>query len=433
VRLVTTAAHTQRVQVEYLTLGAAFGALLLLIAGSLAKGWAYRDPVFGWYALYAALTTLAVATYTGTSAQLLWPTFGALQDAPMPMLACAAMAVAMLFVRNLVALRRRFPRLNQAMLWLGVAGFALALLPPLVPKSLSAPVVGAYLSLGTVMALGVSAAAWRRGDPAAGWVFAAYVPMTAGILLSVMRVFGWVPVSPTQYAVVAAMAVEVPLMLVALFIRSRDRHSAEVREQALSTQDALTGLLAPHLFTDRVRQVVTRHRRDGVSAAVMYIELVNHQRIREHFGNPVADQSLLRSVIKLRRLLRDADTVSRVDEARFGVLLEGAASRASVTERATRLIAAGLMPLPGLKPDVTLQFHVAAVMLDEMQLDAEELEAALRAQLTRMSPRTRRPIRFVEAEPPPASDGADTSLFAQLGEVPGRAGATRTGDLAPAP
>jgi two-component system, sensor histidine kinase LadS len=206
------------------------------------------------------------------------------------------------------------------------------------------------------------------------------------------------------------------LLLAALFIRSRDRHSAQVREQALSTQDALTGLLAPHLFTDRIRQVVARHRRDGISAAVMYVELVNHQRVREYFGPSIADQSVLRSVIKLRRLVRDADTISRVGENRFGVLLEGAASRASVTERATRLIAAGLMPLPGLKPDVTLQFHVVAVMLNEAPLEAEEVEATLCRQLARMSPRTRRPIRFIDAEPAAPSDPGDSSMFAPSGQ-----------------
>jgi two-component system, sensor histidine kinase LadS len=206
--------------------------------------------------------------------------------------------------------------------------------------------------------------------------------------------------------------VEVPLLLVALFIRSRDRHSAQVREHALSSQDALTGLLAPHLFSDRLRQVVARYRRDDQNAAVMYIDLVNHPRIREVYGAAVAEQSLLRSVIKLRRLLRDVDTVSRVGEARFGVILEGASSRSSVTERATRLIAAGLMPLPGLKPDVTLHFHVAALLLSERPLEAEEVQTALDGQLEHMSPRTRRPIRFIQPEQDVTSNPGQDSMLA---------------------
>ena len=274
------------------------------------------------------------------------------------------------------------------------------------------PLVSACVVTGTVTAMLVSLAAWLRGDGVAKWAFAAYLPMVLAVLLGVLRVFGWAPLNfATQYAVVGAMAFEVPLLLVALFIRSRDRHSAQVREQALSTQDALTGLLAPHLFTDRLRQVVTRHRRDGQNAAVMYIDLVNYGRIREYFGGAVAEQSLLRSVIKLRRLLRDVDTVSRMGEARFGVILEGATARSSVSARATRLIAAGLMPLPGLKPDVTLQFHVAALLLSERPMEADEVAAGLAAQLAQMSPRTRRPIRFIDAEPAATSESPDSSMF----------------------
>jgi len=408
----TAAAHGRHQQLEYLALGLAFGAMLLLIIGCLAKGYAYRDPVFAWYAAYAALTTLGVASYTGVAAHLLWPGLGLAGDTVMPVLACAAAASTVLFVRTILGLRRRFPLLDRLLLALAVAGLVLAPLPALLPKSMGVPLVSACVVTGTVTALLVALAAWSRGDGVAKWVFAAYLPMVLAVLLGVLRVLGWVPLNfATQYAVVGAMAVEVPLLLVALFIRSRDRHGAQVREQALSTQDALTGLLAPHLFTDRLRQVVTRHRRDRQNAAVMYIDLVNYGRIREYFGGAVAEQSLLRSVIKLRRLLRDVDTVSRVGEARFGVILEGATARSSVSARATRLIAAGLMPLPGLKPDVSLQFHVAALLLSERPMEADEVAAALAAQLAQMSPRTRRPIRFIDAEPAAASDSPDSSMF----------------------
>jgi diguanylate cyclase (GGDEF)-like protein len=412
-QLVTRSSQIQRHQLEYLALGTAFGALLLLIAGCLARGWAYRDPVFAWYAGYAVLTSLAVAAYTGIAAHVLWPAFGALGDAPMPMLACAAVGTAMFFVRNVLGLRRRLPFLDRAMLYLGLAGLAVALLPPLLPKTASMVLVGGYIALAALSAVLVAAFAWSRGDPVAKWVLAAYVPMVLAVLAAVARTFGLLPVSAlATYAIVASIALEVPLLLVALFMRAHDRHSAQVREQALSTHDALTGLLARHLFHDRLDQVVARFRRDGENAAVMYIELVNHQRIREVFGTSVAEQSLLRSVIKLRRLLRDVDTVSRIGEARFGVILEGATARSSVTERATRLIAGGLMPLPGLKPDVTLQFHVAALLLSDRPMEAKDVEAALDAQLARMSHRTRRPIRFIEREETQGSvPDPDASLF----------------------
>jgi diguanylate cyclase (GGDEF)-like protein len=420
VRLVTSAQHAHHIQLEYLALGAAVGSLLLLIAGCVARGWVYRDRIFAWYALYAFVTSLAVASYTGVAAHLLWPGLGALSDAPMAMLAAASGVAALLFVRNLIGLRRRYRLQDRLLLVLAFVGGALVVLPPLLPKMLGLHLLGAYLALTTFALLGVGLAAWRRADVVGKWVCAAYLPMTVSVLASFMRIFGWLPVSVgSQYGIVLAMAVEVPLLLVALTIRSRDRHSAQVREQALSTHDALTGLLAPHLFQDRLRQVCSRYKRDGQSAAVMFIDLVNHGRIKETFGAAVAEQSLLRSVIKLRRLLRDVDTVARMGEARFAVILEGASLRAPVTDRAARLIAAGLMPLPGLKPDVTLQFHIAALLLNERPLEAPEVEAALHGQLAQMSPRTRRPIRFIlpEGPPPSAYGGQDSSLFLPMDDA----------------
>jgi GGDEF domain-containing protein len=154
---------------------------------------------------------------------------------------------------------------------------------------------------------------------------------------------------------------------------------------------------------------------------VVFIDLVNYSRIKAVHGSAVAEQSLLRSVIKLRRVLRDVDTVGRVGEARFGLVLEGVTSRTSVTDRAARLIAAGLMPLQGLKPDVTLQFHVGAVLLRERMVEPREIEEALAALLASMSPRTRRPIRFLKPEdtlPAPLDADADSELPADA--VPAR-------------
>jgi diguanylate cyclase (GGDEF)-like protein len=259
----------------------------------------------------------------------------------------------------------------------------------------------------------IASAAWRRADVVGAWVLVAYAPFALAVGLAIVRLFGWLPVSfGTQYAVVAALALQVPLLLVALNIRSRERHGAQIRELALSSQDALTGLLAPHLFHDRLRQVVARYKRDKGNAAVVLIDLMNYPRIKAYYGSAVAEQSLLRCVIKLRRLLRDVDTVSRIGEARFGLILEGVGSRIAVTDRAARLIAAGLMPLQGLKPDVTLQFHIAAVLLEERVSDAPELVEALGELLGKMSSRTRRPIRFLEPEVTlPASMEPDSELL----------------------
>lgn len=399
VRFVSQGAHDQRIQVEYMALGMAFGALLLLIAACAAQAWVYRDRIYAWYSVYAGVMTLAVAAYTGVAGHLLWPGWGYWADASQGVLALLAGGAALLFVRQLTGTPARFRWVDRAVYASGWAGVGLAVLFLFLSKPVALMVVGGYVGYAAIANTWIAWLAWRRGDVVGLWVLGAYLPLSLAVLMAVLRLFGLLPTSfGTQYAVVLGIALEVPLLLVALSIRSRERHGAQIREQALSSQDALTGLLAAHLFHDRLRQVVARHRRDRYAAAVVFIDLVNYTRIKNFHGASIAEQSLLRSVIKLRRLLRDVDTVSRVGEARFGLILEGVTSRSSVTDRAARLIAAGLMPLKGLKPEVTLQFHIAAVLLDERSMDAPALAEALADLLKSMSPRTRRPIRFLEPE-----------------------------------
>jgi GGDEF domain-containing protein len=218
-------------------------------------------------------------------------------------------------------------------------------------------------------------------------------------VLLVTNVMGFVPSSwLTRYGLMIGLIVEIPLLLIALNFRSRERHGVEARAQTMPTNDALTGLLTGHLFQDRLRQVILRTNRHKEPAAVVYIQLVNYSYIKKTWGVVVAEQSLLRSVIKLRRILSDVDTVGRVDEALFGLILEGVTDRSIVTQLAARLIAAGLMPLKGLKPEVVLQFHVTSVLLGERLGSAVDIHQALTEALQNMSPRTRRPIRFLEPE-----------------------------------
>ena len=419
-RLTTDVAHSQQQQVEYLGLGLATGALLLLLTACLAQSWVYRDRTYAWYAGYAALSVLCVQSYTGVAAHLLWPFAGVWADAGTGCLAALAAGAAILFVRKLTGLQARYRRLDRLALLAGWAGVPLALFYLFFERKLALDLLAVYLFGTTLLNMGVAAYCWRRGDVVGMWVLIAYAPLTAAVLAAMLRLQGWLPTSfLTQYAVVVAMILEVPLQLLALSIRSRDRHGAQIREQALASQDALTGLLSQHLFHDQLRQVVARFNRDRDDAAIVFIDLANHARIKTHFGQAVAEQSLLRSVIKLRKLVRDVDTVARIGEARFALIMEGVRSRAVISDRAARLIAQGLMPVPGLKPEITLQFHVAAVLLCEHAVESSNLAQSLDTLLGSMSSRTRRPIRFLEppqTQPAPlgetaeANSGADSTM-----------------------
>lgn len=412
IRLVTGSAHTQRLQAESLGLGAALGAMALLIAACLAQSWAYRDRAYAWYGIYTGIATLYLMAYTGLAAHFLWPRHPEWADAAPGALAFVSAGMAILFVRRITGITARSPWLDRVGAVVGWACLPLAAMYLVLPRPPAVHALSAYLAASMVLNITLAWLSWRRRDAVGSWVFLASFPLTVAVLAAAVRMLGLLPFSfLTQYATLAALLLEVPLLLVALSIRSRDRHNTQIREQALSSHDALTGLLAPLLFQDRLAQAVARFKREEVDAAIVFIDLVNHAEIKSAHGAAVAEQSLVRSVIKLRRVVRDVDTVGRIGEARFGVILEGATSRADVSERAARLITAGLAPLQGPNPDVMLRFHVAGLLLRERLVEADDVDDVLGDLLASMPSHTRRPIRFLASdETQPAFGGPDSDL-----------------------
>ncbi len=396
----TQSSQSQRLQREYLIIGLVFGALLLLVVACIVQSRIYRDRTYGWYAFYAFLLTLAMAAWTGVAGHLIWPDFHVWNDFAPGFLGILSGGAALLVVHYLCGVGLRHQWFEQAMHGVGLCAFPIALSYALVDRDIGVPMMAIYLS--TVVFLGLTRAwlTWRQRNDVIGlWTLAAFLPMALALMMVLANVGGLMGGNwASRYGPMASVVIEMPLLLIALNMRSRQRHSMETRAQALVSQDALTGLLTPNIFQDRFKQIVARARRRHEDAAVVYIELVNYKYIKKNWGTAVAEQSLLRSVIKLRRILRDVDTVGRVDEARFGMIMEGVSTRAPVTELAARLVAAGLMPLKGLKPEIVLQFHVAAVLLHERPGSDTELAQALADLIQHMGPRSRRPIRFLEPE-----------------------------------
>jgi diguanylate cyclase (GGDEF)-like protein len=163
----------------------------------------------------------------------------------------------------------------------------------------------------------------------------------------------------------------------------------------LNTHDALTGLLAAHYFKDRLSQAVLAQKKHQRNAAALYVRLANHDTILKAHGAQAAEKCVLRAVIKLRRCMRESDTLGRVGDDVFGVLMEGVSEQAEVSERMSKLIAAGLMPVKGILPPVTLSFTGVGVLLQDRDMAPEDAHEQLLSGVSRLSARSKRPIRFL--------------------------------------
>ena len=398
-RLGTSPQVEQRHQFEYLTLGTVLGTLALLVAYCLIQSVIYRDRTFAWYALYGTVMTLTVLAVTGLGGHLVWPQLALWNDKSMGLLPMFLAAVNILFVRNLCAIAPRHPWVDRAVLGVGLLLLLLCIAFPYTAGAVENAIVAFSLLSSLALTVLVASLAWRRGDAVGAWVLFAYLPLTITIVIAMLRLYGFLTASWLSFdgsSVAAAMAV--PLLLIAVNVRSRDRHGAMTRVNKLTEQDALTGLLSPAAFERQLKTTVSGAMMRKEAAAVLLVEVANLAEIRRAYGDAMAEQCLLRAVVKLYRVVRDGDPAGRIDTGRFGLIMEGVRLRTELQPKLVQLVASGLAPSRGANFTVPLQFHVSAVLLGERLRTHTLILRDLERLLGSMSGRTRRPIRFLEPD-----------------------------------
>ena len=109
---------------------------------------------------------------------------------------------------------------------------------------------------------------------------------------------------------------------VAVFSDISDIKESEQQLEYLAHHDPLTELPNRLLFTARLDHALERSQRDGTYLAVLFIDLDNFKNINDSLGHPAGDALLRGMAHRLRSLLREEDTVSRLGGDEFTVLLE---------------------------------------------------------------------------------------------------------------
>jgi hypothetical protein len=122
----------------------------------------------------------------------------------------------------------------------------------------------------------------------------------------------------------------------------------------------------------------------------------------------VIEKTLLRAVIKIKRVFGDMDAIGRIGHSRLAVLME-ATDRERIGKLAVELIASGLMPSKNIKQDITIVFHFAVAMLGDYAGETDSALPQLQALCDKMSPRTQRPIRYLTASAQNPSNGTQQS------------------------
>ena len=130
-----------------------------------------------------------------------------------------------------------------------------------------------------------------------------------------------------------------PAVLLAL-IDITERKHAEARLTFMAQHDDLTGLPNRSLLRQRMDQILLHARRSSDRAAVLILGIDNFKAVNDTLGHGIGDK-LLRAVAKrLRSMLREEDTLARLDSDEFAVVQSGLARPEDAVLLAGRLLEA---------------------------------------------------------------------------------------------
>ncbi|MBL8489962.1 MAG: GGDEF domain-containing protein [Rhodocyclaceae bacterium] len=115
-------------------------------------------------------------------------------------------------------------------------------------------------------------------------------------------------------------------------VRARE----EMRRVAL--HDSLTGLPNRILLADRINRAIAGSRRSGKGFALIFLDLDGFKPINDRAGHTAGDGVLREIAARLRRCVRETDTVARVGGDEFVVLVQDVQSRCETLPVARKLI-----------------------------------------------------------------------------------------------
>ena len=162
-----------------------------------------------------------------------------------------------------------------------------------------------------------------------------------------------------------------------IIVVSRDvteRLSADERLRHLAHHDLLTDLPNRVLMRDRIEQALMQAQRMTTRAAILFIDLDHFKNVNDLLGHTVGDQLLREVAQRLKRCVRESDTVSRQGGDEFIVLLPSLSMRADAVSTAEKILDAFAQPFTVGSHTLEITASVGLSIYPDDGIDAETLQ-----------------------------------------------------------
>lgn len=353
-----------------------FGVLVLFLGWVHAR--LYSDRAFLAYCCYVACMLGFQAAFTGVGGLFFWPDWAGWNDAAPAVFMLWLTASGIWFVREVCAVSRHHRRVDRFVLAWSVFGLVFPVLYLLLQNRPAFIVLNLYGFLSVLLSFSLCIWTWRLGEKYAGWMALGFLPVHLSYPFPALRSAGILPDSwATQYAVLIGSAIEIPLLLYILHRRAKEFNENRARMRAIESTDPLTGLTVVPVLTLRLRDSLRRARRYGHGCGLLLVDLTNHGDIVAREGREAGDRALVVAASRLSSVVRDVDTVCRIADTRFAVLVEGPQQPDDFRRLGQHIVAKGLERVPALPADMALRFRLVSLTLPESAEAEGDGDAAL--------------------------------------------------------
>lgn len=137
--------------------------------------------------------------------------------------------------------------------------------------------------------------------------------------------------------------------------------------------DVLTGLPNRFLFDDRLNQTIKQAHRNQSKIAVLFLDLDHFKGINDSMGHKAGDDLLIEVAQRLKKHLRDTDTLARLGGDEFAIVLDGVADNDGVKTITQTLIKVMETPVELFNHSLYVTLSVGVAIYPEDGDNAETL------------------------------------------------------------
>ena len=150
-------------------------------------------------------------------------------------------------------------------------------------------------------------------------------------------------------------------------------------------------------ISKKLKQLLDPDTRFPRPYVLLAVDLTNCAELEKKYNRETADRALVMAAARIRSVTRSADTVARIGDAQFALLIVDPVSLAEANDLATKILAAGLRATNELPESEPLRFNIALGHGHDISVtsSADAVLQQLLAALKEMNNGSRKAIRTV--------------------------------------